>query len=165
MISPERTLIKSFITHSPDQVTGPEMGRFTLSRFKSKLEGQIFGMTQEAVRGLFQFLVKNKYIKKEGFKNPNNPKEGNYYSLTTPEYANSKFDRNALLAKLADLPLSKKQREQVIDRVEAFLFRAGQSSFTFAFSKKRFSRNHSKDRARENDSPAKISGCRSLYAV
>ena len=125
MISPEQAaLIKSFIIHSPDQVTGfylEEMGRFTLSRFKSEFEGQIFGMTQEAVRGLFQFLVKNKYIKKEGFKNPDNPKEGNYYSLTTPEYASTKFDRNALLAKLADLPLSKKQREQVIDRVEAFL--------------------------------------------
>lgn len=134
--SQHKSLIKSFQTHSAEQVAGfylEEMGRFDLnglySEFRINDKGVgLYGINKEDIDTLFDFLKKEQYIIQKG--------QENYYSLTSAEHATRLFQKDQIRALLADRPLSEEQIQKMTGRLQPFLVKAMQSGFNFSFKDK-----------------------------
>ena len=133
----QRSLIGSFQIHSPDQVAGfflEELGRFNLDglygefRIAQQPDGEdqgLFGLQRNDVNKLFNFLVKEGKCALKGSES--------YYSLTSADEAMTLFQKDQVRALLTDRPLSEEQMERIAERLQAFLFKAMQSSFKYSF--------------------------------
>lgn len=133
-LSPEqRVLIRNFRLHSPEEVAGfylEEMGRFNEGTLFTEFgvehhdEKGLFGITQEDVKSIFARMCDEGWITRE-------PAEG-YYSLKDPAYALDKFNRNIIKSHLIDKAYSEKNIDKILNRLQAFLFRAMQSGYKFS---------------------------------
>ncbi len=134
--SEQKSLIRSFLIHSKDQVIGfylEEMGHFNAdglyAEFKVNEETgkALYGLTKDDLKNIFTFLETKGYISKAG-------REANYYRLSSAEMATKQFEAAEIRAFLADKALSEEQLSKTTEKLRAFLYRAMQSGFKFSFS-------------------------------
>ncbi len=135
----QKPLIKEFQKHSPDQVIGfylEELGQFKLDGLYQefgidpKTKRGLYGLNEKELQKVFTFLEKEGYIEQIP--------SSTYYRVKSIEKATTAFLMNEIRAQLTHLPLSQKQLNQAIGRLESFLFRAMQSGFEIKFKNKEF---------------------------
>lgn len=131
----QQELSTAFKTDSPNQVHGfyfEKLGYFTLYdlltdfRVDFKSGRGLYRFGENEIGQLFIFLKENRMIEPI-------PNSSLYYRLTSAKYAEKHFTENELRAHLAPLNLSEREIEQIIERIQSFLFRALQSGFEFSF--------------------------------
>ena len=149
----QRRLIKAFNKGSQDQAAGfyvEAFGMFSKNSFyrEFSLNGEqaLFGLKKGDLDSLFKTFIEKGWIQQK-------PQEIHYSLSSDAKYHPlTSMQTEDLLALIADLPISHRDREKVVRRIRTFFFQVAHASFSFAWndngSKTRFEKALGKERAR-----------------
>lgn len=131
----QKRLLRSFKTHSADQVAGfylEEFGLFSVKALEREFNvdeagNGLFGLNRAHLAAIFESM------KSKGWIEQRSAQDFLFSVAASRAHPLALGQKEDLLAILADLPLRREDREQIATRLHTFLFQAAHSSFAFSW--------------------------------